>query len=243
VSRAQQVKPWHHSGFELPLVNNLRLRERVLCDGCTLVPNVVDADSVHVLRREMATLVDEFYDGLTDNPDYWSYLAEGGRKRILYRIHNLEKQPDCPTIVGLFEQGHLHDLAAECLGESAFPTVCAAVIKLPHVGAPVPWHRDRDKVGPGRAVNISLYLHDSVARNGCLEIVPGSHTQGADIDPDQWRRNHPVLAVTARPGDATVHDVRLAHGSGTNSTDTLCVRIVMEFRAASLPAAVLLDEE
>jgi hypothetical protein len=42
------------------------------------------------------------------------------------------------AIPRLFAGGSLHVLATEALGERAYPTVCAAVVKVPGVGAPVP---------------------------------------------------------------------------------------------------------
>jgi len=191
------------------------LRENFLRNGFTLIPNVFDSNSLDVLRNEVVALVDGFYSRNVGGPHYWSYTIEGRREPILYRIHNLEKQPGCPAVVGLFTRSRLHELAAECLGEPSFPTVCAAAVKLPYVGAPVPWHRDRDhdEVRPGKAVNVSLYLHDSAAGNGCLEVAAGSQLADGGIDVGEYRRRHRVTPVPSHAGDATVHDVRPVHGS------------------------------
>jgi hypothetical protein len=120
-------------------------------------------------------------------------------------------------------------------------TMCAAVVKLPGTGAPVPQHRDHDHDGPGQSVNVSLYLDALTISNG-LEV--GSRSQdlppGADVD--TWRQGWPVAHVTADAGDATMHDVRLVRGSGPNPGAELCIRIVTEFRPASLSASVLLGD-
>lgn len=168
------------------------LRENVLRDGFALIPNVFDSNSLDVLRNEVVALIDDFYSRNVGGPDYWSYTIEGRREPILYRIHNLEKQPGCPAVVGLFTRSRWHELAAECLGEPSFPTVCAAVVKLPYVGAPVPWHHDRDhdEVRPGKAVNVSLYLHDFAAGNGYLEVAAGSQLADGGIDVGEYRRRH-----------------------------------------------------
>ena len=219
------------------------LRESILRDGYGLAYAAVSPPLLDEVRCDVMRLIEFFYDGHTDNPDYWSYELDGQIQPVLYRIHNLEKQPGCPAVCQLLDDPALPDIASSCLGQRALATVRAAVIKLPRVGAPVPWHRDRshDGVAAGQAVNLSLYLHDSTAGNGCLQVVPGSQTLQGDVDPDEWRRTHDITNVEARAGDITVHDVRLVHGSGPNRKDALCVRIVMEFRAESLPADVLLQ--
>ena len=45
----------------------------------------------------------------------------------------------------------------------------------PQHAAAVPWHRDRTDVPAGAACNLSLFLDDCNADNGCLRFVPGSH--------------------------------------------------------------------
>jgi phytanoyl-CoA hydroxylase len=115
------------------------------------------------------------------------------------------------------------------------------VVKIPHLGASVPWHRDREQVPPGRAVNLSLYLHTSDTATGCLEVVPASQGLEPGIDVETWRTSRAVTRVPAEAGDVTVHDVRLVHGSGANPGSHLGVRIVIEFGAGTLPAGLLLE--
>jgi ectoine hydroxylase-related dioxygenase (phytanoyl-CoA dioxygenase family) len=89
---------------------------------------------------------------------------------------------------------------------------------------------------------VSLYLDASTVGNGCLEVVPRSQGLAPGADVDLWRQGKPIAHVTASAGDATVHDVRLVHGSGANPGDGLCIRIVTEFRAESLSSGVLLGD-
>jgi len=216
-----------------------------MCDqGYAVCRSVVDVATLRRLRSEAAALIADFYSGSRSGPDYWSYALEGRATPVLYRIHRLEQQPGLSAIPQLFASGSLRMLATAALGERAYPTVCAAVVKIPGAGAPVPWHRDRDHdgVGPGQSVNVSLYLDASTISNGCLEVVPRSQGLAPGADVDTWRQGKPVAHVTAGAGDATMHDVRLVHGSGPNPGDELCIRIVTEFRAESLSPSVLLGD-
>jgi len=219
-----------------------QLRADLVAQGFAVRRGAVPGALLDAVRAETIGLVDEFYTGGRSGSDYWSYPVPSRDFPVLYRIHNLERQPGITVIPALFSDGPLHPIAAEALGEPAYPTVCAAVVKVPGAGAPVPWHRDRDQaeVAPGRAVNLSLYLHGSTPATGCLEVVPASQTLEPDVDVESWRAGKPVTRVPARAGDVTVHDVRLVHGSGANPGSRLCVRIVIEFRAGTLPAAALL---
>jgi phytanoyl-CoA hydroxylase len=219
-----------------------QFRADVVVKGFAVRSAAVSAELLDAVRAEAIGLVDGFYAGDRSGPDYWSYPIAGRNSPVLYRIHNLERQPGISAIPGLVADGPLHGIAAEALGEPAFPTVCAGVVKVPGAGAPVPWHRDREQaaVAPGRAVNLSLYLHRSTPASGCLEVVPGSQTLEPGIDVESWRLRMPTTPVPAEAGDVTAHDVRLVHGSGPNPGTDLCIRIVIEFRARTLPAALLL---
>jgi phytanoyl-CoA hydroxylase len=224
------------------VLKQTQLRTDVVVKGFAVLQAAVSAELLDAVRTEAVGLVDGFYAGDRSGPDYWSYPIAGRDSPVLYRIHNLERQSGITAISGLFADGPLHGIAAEALGESAFPTVCAVVVKVPGAGAPVPWHRDREQaeVGPGRAVNLSLYLHRSTPATGCLEVVPTSQTLESGIDVESCRLGMPTTLVPAEAGDVTVHDVRLVHGSGPNPGTDLCIRIVIEFRAGTLPAALLL---
>ncbi|HUD36005.1 MAG TPA: phytanoyl-CoA dioxygenase family protein [Streptosporangiaceae bacterium] len=224
------------------MLTESQLRTDIMVKGFAVRRAAVSAELLDAVRAEAIGLVDGFYAGDRSGPDYWSYPIAGRGSPVLYRIHNLERQSGITAISGLFARGPLHGIAAEALGEPAFPTVCAGVVKVPGVGASVPWHRDRAQaeVAPGRAVNLSLYLHRSTPASGCLEVVSASQTLEPGIDVESWRLGMPTTPVPAEAGDVTVHDVRLVHGSGPNPGTDLCIRIVIEFRAETLPAALLL---
>src|SRR5260370_21382817 len=151
-----------------------QLRADVVVKGFAVRSAAVSAEWLDAVRAGAVGLVDGFYAGGRSGPDYWSYPIAGRVSPVLYRIHNLERQSGISAIPGLVADGPLHGIAAEVLGEPAFPTVCAGVVKLPGTGAPVPWHRDREQaeVAPGRAVTLSLYLHSSTPERELLPLIP-----------------------------------------------------------------------
>jgi phytanoyl-CoA hydroxylase len=198
-------------------------------EGFSVARAVVTGAQLDALRSETHALIRGFAMGHR-SPDFWCYTDASTGKPVLYRVHNLEAQA-APGCAALFHSGVLHLLAAELLG-AVDATVCALIVKTPGV-AEVPWHRDRTDVPPGSVINLSLYLDDSTADNGCLEVVPRSHRFPDDADVEATRRAGPRVSVPAGAGDVAIHDVRLMHGSGPNLNGALRRSIIVEFAEAS----------
>lgn len=185
------------------------------------------ADLLRALRAEADRLVVPFAWG-DRRPDFWCYESLSGD--TLYRVHNLEKQPEAKRARELFEAGLLHELAAEMIGPVE-ATVCAMIVKTPRV-AGVPWHRDRVNLPPTTGINLSVFLEDATVGNGCVEAVPGSHLLPDDADIAGVRTARPSIHLPVRAGDILVHDVRLMHASGDNAGGDLRRSIIVEFVAA-----------
>jgi phytanoyl-CoA hydroxylase len=201
--------------------------------GFAVAPGVVARAVLDELRVEADRLVRRFTDGGYRSDDYWFFEAPGTGQPVLYRIHNLEKQGSS-LITGLFVGGTFHHLAATILGTPARPTVAAMIVKTPGLAAAVPWHRDRTSVPPHVVCNLSLFLDDSNADNGCLEMVPRSNLLADDADVTETHQRGPVQLVTARAGDVVVHDVRTVHGSRPNTTGTYRRSIIIEFASVDV---------
>jgi ectoine hydroxylase-related dioxygenase (phytanoyl-CoA dioxygenase family) len=84
-----------------------------------------------------------------------------------------------------------------------------------------------------RTATVWLAVDDSTVENGCMRFVPAtnherelrrhapvlggrgeSHALGTELEPDDV-----VVPVPIRRGDCTVHNERVLHGSGGNTTD------------------------
>ncbi|MGH3823826.1 MAG: phytanoyl-CoA dioxygenase family protein [Pseudonocardiaceae bacterium] len=200
--------------------------EEFKAQGYAVLPSFIDGDVLERLHAEADELIGRFAEG-ERSQEYWTYDVPGRKLPMLYRIHNLEKQ-GTPGIRALFGGDVQRELAGTFIGGAARPTVCAMIIKTSGV-AEVPWHRDRVNVPPAAALNLSIYLDDSRADNGCFELVPASHLLPDDADPIAIRDKGPRIQVLAAPGDVLVHDVRLVHGSGPNEGDLVRRSIITEF--------------
>ena len=81
-----------------------------------------------------------------------------------------------------------------------------------HIGAPTIEH-----------LTANLAIDTATAANGCLEVVPRSHTaaipcsHGGHITAE-WEAAHEWLSVPLEPGDMLLFGSHLAHRSGANKT-------------------------
>lgn len=111
------------------------------------------------------------------------------------------------------------------------------------------WHQDMAywiDTPDTRTATFWLAIDDSTIANGCMRFVPGSghepelrphralhedrsisHTLVTDVDPGADTIRHAEIAR----GDVTVHDERVCHGSGGNTTDGMRRAYVLAFRA------------
>jgi len=115
------------------------------------------------------------------------------------------------------------------------------------------WHQDQaywPVFADSRTATTWLAVDDSTLENGCMRFVPGSHkvplrphrplkgdrgeshTLLTDVDPERDE----IRPVPIRRGDVTVHNERVLHGSGGNSTAGWRRAYVVAFRAAETVA-------
>ncbi|GIH68784.1 phytanoyl-CoA dioxygenase family protein [Sphaerimonospora thailandensis] len=201
--------------------------------GFGVAPAVVTGPLLSALRDEAQRLIDA-HDGTPGySPDYWTFTDSATGDEVLYRIHRLEQQPGAVHAASLFADGPLHRLAEDLFGGPVRATVCAMIVKVPWHAAAVPWHRDRTEVPAGRVCNLSLFLDDCDAANGCLQFVPGSHLLADDADAERARLAGPVVELPMRAGDVAVHDVRAVHASLPNHSARIRRSIVVEFASSA----------
>lgn len=208
--------------------------------GYAVVRSFFSIEELSPVSHLTASMIGNWRAGLVDDEDYWSY--ENAEGYVLYRIHHLETKD--ARIKELAEQNELMKLVHSVVAEGATPTAFALIIKMPRLGAGVPWHRDLVDVPPNTIYNFSIYLDDSTRGNGCLEVVPGSH-----LFPDNFkmeadgRRPEDAHCVTAQRGDIIIHDVRLVHGSAFSYSSRQRRSICIEFRPSFYGAVIGVDSE
>jgi ectoine hydroxylase-related dioxygenase (phytanoyl-CoA dioxygenase family) len=151
-------------------------------------------------------------------------------------------------------QGNLYErraasIAAALHGPGMVLDYDQLLAKRPHkTDAVFEWHQDQaywPVLPDPRTATCWLAVDDSTLENGCMRFVPGSHkeplrphrprmsgrgeshTLVTDVD----AARDPVRPVPIRRGDVTVHNERVLHGSGGNTTGGWRRAYVIAFRA------------
>jgi ectoine hydroxylase-related dioxygenase (phytanoyl-CoA dioxygenase family) len=114
----------------------------------------------------------------------------------------------------------------------------------------IAWHRDRPYMGfdPKSAVTAWIALSDSKPANGCMRAVPGlSRFEGGGRRLEVNEAE--AIDVVLRPGEMSLHDMEIPHGSGPNRSGEKRVGFVIRFvtpetrPAEGRPAALLVRGE
>lgn len=125
------------------------------------------------------------------------------------------------------------DLVEQCIGPDIILWGCQAFCKPPGDGMEVPFHQDGHywPIRPLATCTVWIAIDDSLAENGCLRVIPGSHREQTLWDHSTSARTDVVLNqqvaderfdvstafdVELPAGSLSLHDVYLAHGSGPN---------------------------
>lgn len=125
------------------------------------------------------------------------------------------------------------DAVEQVIGPNILCWSSSFFIKEPHDPSFVSWHQDSTYWGlePPEVVTAWVALSESVAANGAMRVVPGTHkmdqvahrdTLAADnllsrgqeiaVDVDEAQ----AVALELQPGEMSLHHVRLFHGSEPN---------------------------
>ncbi len=193
------------------------------------------------LRREIAV----------PGKDYCDMAGDYGREPDDYSIINvmLPRRYYPPWKDNVFER-RAASVAEQLCGNGMAIDYDQLLAKQPHKDDAVfAWHQDMaywPDTPDTRTATLWLAVDDSTVDNGCMRFVPET------IHEDSLRPHEPqfgdrgeshALGTTLRPsddvvtvpisrGDVTVHNERVMHGSGGNTTDGFRRAYILAFRSA-----------
>lgn len=195
-------------------------RETYQRDGVVAPAFRLDADRV-------AGLVAALDRVIADNP--------GVRPEKLISIHlenGAEGVRGARAFLDLAQDPDILDLVEGAIGPDIALWGCHMFCKTAGDGLETPWHQDGHywPIRPLATCTVWVALEASDPGNGCLRVVPGSHRGGvlhahmkedgaltlADrIETGAFDENDAV-DVVLEPGQMSLHDVFMIHGSGAN---------------------------
>jgi len=128
----------------------------------------------------------------------------------------------------------LLDLVQPLTGPDIVMWASALFCKPPQTGLEVPWHQDGQywPIRPRATVTAWIALDDVDAGNGCMRVIPGSHSAGEFSHVVSDREDLVLNNVLDDPrldlssardieleaGQVSLHDVNLVHGSQPNTS-------------------------
>ena len=122
--------------------------------------------------------------------------------------------------------------------------------KPARVGKATPWHQDGDyyPIEPLETLTVWISLDGSTPEQGCMKFIPGSHrehriyshhfehrddyTLAQVIDDDQVDLSQ-ARDIVLEPGQISLHDVYLVHGSGANRSEKRRMGLVLRIMPAT----------
>jgi phytanoyl-CoA hydroxylase len=139
---------------------------------------------------------------------------------------------DAPALKAAANSQCLHAALDQILGQGRVLFQEMALVKPPHIGSEKPWHQDAAYfrlTDPGLIVGVWIALDPALKKNGCMELVAGSHLDGAvphvhENDFNRCRiippkiRARERIAIEMQPGDALLFHSLLHHFTAPNKS-------------------------
>ena len=143
------------------------------------------------------------------------------------------------------------DVVEKILGPDLLVWGTLVLSKEPGSRSMVPWHQDRAYAGflaGSPSVSVWIALTPVTSDNGCLRVIRASHgtllpfsnEKSAD---DMLRRGQSIVAkvneedavdIVLRPGEASLHDDTLIHGSNPNRSDGPRTGFIIRYATAAI---------
>jgi ectoine hydroxylase-related dioxygenase (phytanoyl-CoA dioxygenase family) len=203
-------------------------------EGFLTIPAITTAEEVEKLRGIYDHLFDIKAGRQEGNHLDLSTPDEDDQAAALPQILNPAKY--APELLNTVFRANALAIARQLLGPEADFRGEHAIRKPPRTGAETPWHQDEAYWQPELEYNdlsIWIPLQEATLENGCMQFVPGSHTQ--EVLPHHSIGHDPrivgleadgaealaakAVACPIPPGGATVHHCRTLHYTGPNRSD------------------------
>lgn len=138
-----------------------------------------------------------------------------------------------PFWVRLVSDRRLVDIAELFVGPDIALFASHYIVKPPYSGQEVRWHQDGAfwPLEPMAVVTLWLAVDRSTPENGCLRVIPGSHTgelaamrEVTDVETVLGKEiaapvdDSRAVDIVLEPGDIEVHHPNIVHGSNANAS-------------------------
>jgi hypothetical protein len=158
--------------------------------------------------------------------------------------------PDMNPFMQAARHAPVLDMLEQLIGPDIVLWITRVLCKPPAKGREVPWHQDGEywPMRPLATCSVWIALDPVSTENGCMRFIPGSHSQqelyrhhvsnrdnlvlNLELDQDQFDEAQAVN-VELEPGQMSLHDVRLIHGSLANTSGRRRAALIMRYMPAT----------
>lgn len=180
--------------------------------------------------EEAAEAVEAFYRFERDSAAQWG------------EAHRFKAHLASPELARIVTHPRVIALATAILGPDVLLWSSDFFVKPGGSTGFVSWHQDSTHAGlepTDDIVNLWLALTPSRAENGCLRVVPGTHETGQLKHVNRPDENNMLffgqtvavqsdsVALPLEAGQASLHSMRIVHGSEPNCADTPRIGMVL----------------
>ncbi len=201
-------------------------------EGYFTVEGLFTPDEVDGVRREISKIVEDHppkEDGLvqleptvTKGNDTTASTELGVRKLAKMAVRN-------DFFRNLAFHSGMLEIATRLLGPDVYLFQSMSLLKPPQIGGAKMWHQDNAyfRQTPSDVFGFWVACDDTTMENGCMHVIPGSHTGGIDehgmVDDDYVLLNPPstenAVPIPLLAGDALVFHGEIYHHTPPNRTD------------------------
>ena len=210
-------------------------RQRFERDGYLCPIRVLD-------DREVERLLNNYMEYSAANKACLDALPPNQKYQVLSETHFV-----LPWVYEIVTNPRVLDAVEGLLGPNLLAWNSNWFTKMPGEKSFVSWHQDGTywKLNPPTVVTAWVALSPSVASNGCMRVVPGTHTQPMipqreTYVPENALSRGQEIAVKVdekqavdlilRPGEMSLHHIWIIHGSNANtSKETPRIGIAIRF--------------
>jgi phytanoyl-CoA hydroxylase len=203
-------------------------------DGYLRSGRVVSDEQVEILRDELARVIADGDNAAVKQPVLLRNLSDNANAPVWQIVNIWEASPPFKEL--LISNRSIADEMAQLTGASQLRIWHDQIqYKPPLVGGTTGWHQDAPLwpiIQPMTEVSAWVALDDVDEQNGCMRMVPGSHTWGNNIDwirknaarweamPSQFGEHAiEIRACPVRKGEVHYHHALTWHGSPDNKSE------------------------
>jgi phytanoyl-CoA hydroxylase len=169
---------------------------------------------------------------IAEASDHVAWLLQKNPGLRPEQLHN-SLMTDDPFWVRLVGDDRLLDVAEQFIGPNIALFASHYISKPPFDGKPVLWHQDGAfwPLDPMDVVTLWLAVDESTPENGCMRVIPGTQElelqemdeapSDAVLDkvvPSQFVDESKAVDFILEPGDVSVHNPNIVHGSKANTS-------------------------